>query len=236
MEIIEPKAVVDEWRGTLRVIGWGLVGCWIALSAAVLLLGESQSSFVQLRQDVASGSVTEVRVTEGLRPSSKGYALVEVHWRKGMFGYTTQVVEAEPRTRGSQQSRQPGVTARIRPSTAERLQDANPTVSVTEVGHSRLDGELFDRLIPGWLVLPTLLLWLSTITYLVTSPRPWRATKWAWFWLLGILPPLGALAFLAFGGPTRLLAPPAPGSRRLTGGWAFLISLVLGSVFFATSR
>ena len=64
---------------------------------------------------------------------------------------------------------------------------------------------------------------------LVGSREPWRATSWAWAWLI-LLTPVGVPAFLLFGGITGL-APPRPGHRRLTGGWAFLLALALGGAF-----
>ena len=60
---------------------------------------------------------------------------------------------------------------------------------------------------------------------LVTGPQPWRATRWAWFWLL--LPPVGSIAFLLLSGPTPGLPAPKNPRRRLSGGWALLLSLPL---------
>ena len=63
-------------------------------------------------------------------------------------------------------------------------------------------------------------LWL-----VVNGPRPWRATRGGWSWLLAS--PVGVLAFLVLSGPTPpLRAPPVTG-RRLTGGRALLLSIVL---------
>ena len=55
---------------------------------------------------------------------------------------------------------------------------------------------------------------------------PERATRWAWFWLQWN--PVGVLAFLLLSGPVPGVPAPRPGARRLTGGWAFLLSLLLG--------
>ena len=67
-----------------------------------------------------------------------------------------------------------------------------------------------------------------------TGPDPWR--RWtaavAAFlvpvvaaWLL--LPPVGSIAFLLLSGPTAGLPAPRNPRRRLSGGWAFLLSLPL---------
>lgn len=59
------------------------------------------------------------------------------------------------------------------------------------------------------------------------GPAPWRATSWAWIWLILGGGPLGSIAYLLLGGPLGLWRP-RDVNRRLTGGWAFLIALVLG--------
>jgi hypothetical protein len=75
---------------------------------------------------------------------------------------------------------------------------------------------------------------LSAFVLLVVGPQPWRATRWAWFWLLWTAPPLGILAFLLLGGSTRLW-PPARAEARLTGGWAFLLTILLGMALSAVT-
>ena len=83
---------------------------------------------------------------------------------------------------------------------------------------------------PDWTGLARLFLVIGTLAHLVLGPQPWRATRWAWFWLFGVLSPLGMIAFLVLSGPTPGVRTPRSGARRLTGGWAFLLALVLGSV------
>lgn len=225
----------DEWSRAARITAWALLLSWVAVAATMLFVGEARSTYQQLEQDVRSGDVTAVRVTEGLEPGAIGYALVEVHWRKGPFAYVTDVVEANPRSRGSAQPQDTDVTARFLPSTADRLHEIEPALQVTRTD-DRVGGEVFGRAVPSWIVLPTLVLMLITVTYLVAAPPTWRATKWAWFWLLGIVPPLGIVLFLVLGGPTRVVPAPRAGSRQLTGGWAFLVSSVCGSVFLHSNR
>jgi hypothetical protein len=85
----------------------------------------------------------------------------------------------------------------------------------------------------GWSV-PALAGWLAlvagaaTLLLIVGGPRPWRATRWAWVWLGLPLGPLVLLVYLLLGGPLGLWRP-AEGSRRLTGGWAFLLAVVIPS-------
>ena len=70
----------------------------------------------------------------------------------------------------------------------------------------------------GWVAFATT---LGFLVHLVDGPRPWRATRWAWFWLASN--PLGILAYLLLASPTPGLHQPRAQHRMLTGGWAFLI-------------
>ena len=79
----------------------------------------------------------------------------------------------------------------------------------------------------GWAVPAVAVLGLGTLMLLVGGPEPERATRWAWFWLMLALPPLVCPAYLALGGMLR--ERPEPGTRRLRGGWAFVLALVLGA-------
>ena len=68
--------------------------------------------------------------------------------------------------------------------------------------------------------------WLAVLLLIVGGPEPWRATRWAWGWVVLLAGPLGSVAYLLLGGPLALLRPHA-GHRRLTGGWAFLLAWFL---------
>lgn len=64
---------------------------------------------------------------------------------------------------------------------------------------------------------------------IIASPEPRLATRWAWFWLVAYVWPAAVVYLLLE--PTaawRRASARAPG-RRLTGGWGFLIGLLLGT-------
>jgi lipopolysaccharide export LptBFGC system permease protein LptF len=54
--------------------------------------------------------------------------------------------------------------------------------------------------------------------------RRWRLTRWAWGWFVLLAGPLGCAAYLLLGGPLGVARPRNP-SRRVTGGWAFLLAM-----------
>lgn len=69
---------------------------------------------------------------------------------------------------------------------------------------------------------------LATLILLIGGPQPRLATKWAWFWLLGIGPL--SLAFLLLEPVPVWQREALPARNRLTGGWGFVIALVAGLV------
>lgn len=79
--------------------------------------------------------------------------------------------------------------------------------------------------VPGWMDVGAVVLFLGAFAVLVAGPAPWRATRWAWFWVIGGVPIVGALAFLLLGGSTSVLRPRHP-ERRLNGGLAFALVMV----------
>ena len=87
--------------------------------------------------------------------------------------------------------------------------------------------QLLDVALPGPASVVLIVAGLLTCALLVGGPEPWRATRWAWSWLLPV--PFGVLALCLLSGPTPGLPGPRT-ERRLTGGWAFLIGSALGGV------
>ena len=67
---------------------------------------------------------------------------------------------------------------------------------------------------------------LADLTYVVFP----NDERWGWFWLVLLTVPLGPLAFLLAGGPTSRTVVDQEQEGRLTGGWAFLLALLVGSV------
>lgn len=79
--------------------------------------------------------------------------------------------------------------------------------------------------LPGnWFVLPFILL-AGFLLVLARGPQSRWATRWAWAWL-SLTPVLVLVVpvYLIFGARPHL-----SGHRRLTGGWAFLLTLVIFS-------
>lgn len=69
---------------------------------------------------------------------------------------------------------------------------------------------------------------LVALVLLIGGTAPRLATRWAWFWLLWCVPPAALVFVLVEPVPLwRRGAPPA--RRRLTGGWAFLLAVMLES-------
>ena len=90
-----------------------------------------------------------------------------------------------------------------------------------------LGGGLPDD-VTGWQMFGTAT--FVTLLLLIFGPQPRLATKWAWFWLSIAVPPLW-LAFVLFEPvPLWIKHPLPPAPSRLTGGWAFLLSLVGGAL------
>lgn len=73
---------------------------------------------------------------------------------------------------------------------------------------------------------------LATLILLIAGPQPRWATKWAWFWLLGV-GPMSVVFLLAEPVPVWQQGPAYARPQRLTGGWAFLLALVGGLLLSA---
>ena len=224
------------WPARARLTGWVLLACWLLVIPAGVLLGERSSSLAALRSAVANGDVEVIRVSGGmpLEEGARGYAALEIHWRNGLFAHHAEVREAEPLGAAPKN----GNIDVVRAGVVDRLVASQPGLRVVrEPDHSTTSfgGNVLGWQLPEWLAGAGLLLMLATLGLLISGPQPWRATRWAWFWILGIAPPLGVLVYLVFAGPTALSRPPRAGSARLTGGWAFLLALVVSSLLSATA-
>lgn len=114
----------------------------------------------------------------------------------------------------------------IHASPSTRLQALQPGLQVTRDQRRTDGGRLLGWQVPNALAISAAGLCVAAFGLLLAGPQPWRATRWAWFWLL--LPPVGGIVFLLLSGPTPGIPAPRNHHRRLTGGWAFLLSLPLG--------
>lgn len=210
-----------------RVVAWVLLAATLALTGAWVVVTEQPTSYRDLREAVAAGDVDEVTV-DGPTSAFRGRTQVEVRWRSGPFGAFQHVATVtEQRPLGDR------LWARriVVEDAGDDLIALDPDLRVERQQDIRGGATfgVYDRPVSGWFVAIAFAVGLWTFLLLITGDPPWRATRWAWFWLLGLVPPLGAVAFLLLSGRTGRWPPRQP-EKKLTGGWAFLIALAVNSV------
>lgn len=220
----------DTWSPRARLAGWLLTLAWLVLLATVAVTGEREASLPALERAVASKQVDRVEVAgEVLPPGARGRWAVRVRWREGLTTRSVPVVQAS----SPRQARRIGSHggAVVIGSIEDHLKMFDPRLEVAHDGEWGPSGpyvEWRSWRADGWAAVTYLVLLLATIAMANLRSRPWRATPWAWTWLMLLAPPFGITGFLLLGGPTGLFRPADPSRVRLTGGWAFLLAAVLG--------
>ncbi len=208
-----------QWR-------WVLLVGWLAVMVAVVATGTREAGWHDLRDAVTSGDVTSVSTTRGLGPHTRGSTPVEVTWREGIVRYRTEMREARPLRR----SAAPWVVGDVEAA----LTALQPGLTVTHHEWGTSSAQVLGWRVSGWFAWLGVTLGLFTLILLITQSESWRATRWAWFWLIWSVP--GLVAYLLLSGPTGILPPPRDPERRLTGGWAFLLAAVVSSTTSAAVR
>jgi hypothetical protein len=216
-------AAYDAWRDRRwRLTGVVFALVWLVAAALVLVGGAKRSDLGTLVADLQDGSVARVDVVAPPDLELLPRTTVELRWQAGPVHRFAEVrVDRRARPR-------PWSTGdRITTSPDDFLLGLAPDLEVRplEPGGGFTSEWRGWRLPPGVGVL-ALASWIGTLMLAGLGPEPWRATRWAWGWLLLAGGPLGSLAYLLLGGPLGVVRPRNPG-RRLTGGWAFLLVAAL---------
>lgn len=217
-----PAPRVAPWSRRDRLVGLGIVAGWLVLLGGVLGWGAAPADLDSLTADVRGGRVHEVRVSEGLEPGARGFALVTVEWRTGLLAHRTEIRQRPEGTFAPGREPEGVVTGDV----GEWLRAQQPGLGVRpleEVGGTEIGGWSA----PDWAAILALPLVVLTFVFLVGGPQPWRATRWAWFWLALSGAP-GLAFYLVLGGPLGVW-PPRQDRRRMGGGVGLLLALVLAA-------
>lgn len=212
----------DEWLDRRwRLTGLGLVVAWFAVLTAALFVAQEQRTLGDLERGLRDGSVVDVVL---LQPDYDAGARIPVtlSWRDhGIRRYADAVVRprlAAAASRGNTIYGDPVLHLEDLGARVDQQVGHPPATSFSWTGR--------EWRAPGPFVGAYLAVWFATFLVLVGAPAPWRATRWAWGWLVVLGGPVGALAYVVLGGPFGV-ARPRPGRRCLTGAWALLLALVL---------
>ncbi|GAB3597638.1 hypothetical protein GCM10027446_26020 [Angustibacter peucedani] len=214
---------VDGWATPWVVVRTAVVVMVLGVLALVVLMGARASPLHALERALRTGQVHEATVYGPLLPEgATGCVTQQVVWRGQGLHRRTEVRATRGTDGGCLGARpRPPVTdadvlvQRLAPGVVvHRVPDrSGPQLAVAGWG------------LPDWLRVPAVLSLLAVLVLLVSTPSPWRATRWAWFWLFGS--PVAVVLFLLFGGPLVGLPRARLGHRRLTGGWSFLLAVLV---------
>jgi hypothetical protein len=217
----------SSWFRLALLVGWVLV----ALMSAVI--GERPTGLNHLTSALADGRVVRVSISgDGFGPTGNGQITQDVHWREGPIRRVSTISVRSPGkddtftdgtfTDGNERNT---ITAN---DVGTYLTERYPQLTVTRSGYVDSDSSRLGWRVPQWLALLGFGIGLTTFILLIRERQPWRATRWAWFWIW--ITAIGTPVYLLLSGPTPLLPTPRNPSRRLTGGWAFLLAFVLCSL------
>lgn len=218
-------ATYDEWRlRRWRLTSLLLAVLWLACAAAMVLVGERRSDLDSLTSALRSGEVAQVEVV-GLPhdPDWRGRTTLTLRWQ----GRVLQRYADVSLDRRRHASGDAVVGASIVGDPVTYLQSLGESVEVTRSDRTtgtRTDWRGWRG--PGWLGLLGIVALFATFLLATSGPEPWRATRWAWGWLVLLGGPLGALGYLLLGGPLGVLRP-RDLSRRLAGFWGFVLAVAL---------
>lgn len=217
-----PQTSYDEWRTRRwRLTALAFAVLWLVTSVLVVLLGEKRSDLAQLEAGLSDGSVARVEIV-GLPDESvrRGRTQVTLRWQGAVLSRFAEVaVDRRNRNRSEQGDHIVG------DPTQYLRAIAHPRELEVTYAEGRSSQEWQGWRGPGALFAAALVAWFGTVLLAGAGPQPWRATQWAWIWLILFGGPLGSVAFLLLGGPLGVWRP-RDVDRRLTGGWAFLIALI----------
>lgn len=226
---------------SFRAAGWLLLCLWALAATTAQVVGHSEAPAEDLRSALRSGEVARVAVdldpwsARAWRgPEDYSSRSVVVEWRDGWRLHRTTLTEystQERADRARERARKrydptnpaPGRTpaAVVAAPVGEWLGSFGTEVVAKDLPSGSFSiGSLY---LPGWLFGWLLGVTVGTYAMVGLNAQPWRATSWAWTWIVLFVPPLGVPAYLVLGGPAGLFPPRTPHRPRLTGGWAFLL-------------
>jgi hypothetical protein len=228
VETAPAQASYDEWRGRRwQVTGRIVVLAWLLTALLAVLTGERESELRDLQAGLSDGSVSQVEIVGMPRSDPwRGMATVTLRWDGSFIDRYAEVVVVNPAQPSGVRVDGDGRPI-IVGDLAQNLQAIDPEVRLvnTPLKSSSSLEVLGWRSQLGSLGFLALAAWVGGFFLIASGPEPWRATRWAWGWLYVFGAPVGIVAYLLFGGPLGV-GRPVDRTRRLTGGWAFLLALV----------
>ncbi|HST80494.1 MAG TPA: hypothetical protein VLL08_02005 [Kineosporiaceae bacterium] len=227
--IIAPRLAPHRAYDRSSWVRLALFAGWLLVTLMTAGIGERATDFDHLTSALADGRVVRISISgEGLGPTASGQVTQDVHWRDGLL---RRVSTVSVRSSGEEDDSTADGEERVTITANDvgtYLTQRNPQLTVTRSGYMESNSSRLGWRVPQWLAMLGFGISLATLLLLIGGPQPWRATRWAWFWIWGI--PLGTPIYLLLSGPTPLLPAPRNPSRPLTGGWAFLLACVLSSL------
>jgi hypothetical protein len=227
--VVEPVPPTRPGVG-VRVLAYVLLAGWIAITVMTILAGHRPATFGELKADAAAGRVEEVQVSGSLGPRGRGFAVVQVRWRDGLFAWETEVVEARPLRQAPRGLEADGTE--VVGSVSEELREVAPGLRIaTGARGSGVTWYGFDPPAAAWWIL--VVAFAGTTGLLAWRPEPRSATRWGWMWWVVLTPPVGPIAYLLLSGVASGRAWDRS-HRRTGGGVSFFLALVVGGVLGAS--
>jgi len=207
-----------------------LVALWLMVAVVTGAVGERPATLADLMDAVDSGKVASVHVAGGLQAGASGWSTQDIRWRQNGFRRHAQVLYASPGNEQEAADSNPPSATVTTTDVATLIRERDPNVAVQVSGMQRTStATLMHWEVPSWVLLVVVAGSVLTLGLIVYGPEPWRATRWGWAWAVLLTGPVGALAFAVLSGPTAATPTPKATARRLTGGWSFILMVLLSS-------